>query len=415
MRKPCRQAEKIVNVEAKHSIASAARLDRAAVDGDAATVRPLNWIARIQPVPLDALGTWHVIERAVVDSIKDKNTFSETFKSLAVANGFALLKLFQQSHTFDWLLCEIGKMNATTMISELIVSPERAARRVGLALFDKVGSRQIAKRPLKKASDEIIQIVFYELQCLVLEPKATAMLMWSIKPRFEQMGNEMLGEYVDLLEIQVRNYPGNASGIELYERRVQSQSTKVGDNVRLKFERWNLTTIVERVESSLLSPALLPQKFFSQFSYICSQVAGFDHGSDEWENQVIPNWRSFLDGLFAGDADERSVRLLPVALIILKDSADKRETAETGWIDLIEWGMLAIWEVARKAETKGIRNLVALTWIDFYVKELERYYHTTTLSIYVSRKALIVVAVRCWSALRYPESLHIGTSQGLDC
>lgn len=181
---------------------------------------------------------------------------------------------------------------------------------------------------------------------------------------------------VEVVEVILAyNKDENASGIELYERRIQSQGTKVGDNVRLKFERWNLTTIVERVESRLLSPALLPQKFFSQFSYICSQVADFDHGSDEWKNQVIPNWRSFLDGLFAGNADERSVRLLPVALIILKDSADKRETAETGWIDLIEWGMLAIWEVARKTETKGIRNLVAHTWIDFYVKELERYYH----------------------------------------
>lgn len=203
------QAEKIVDAEAKHSIAAAARLDRATVDGDAATVRPLNWIVKVQPVPLDALGTWHLIECALVDSIKDKYTFSETFKSLATANGSALLKLFQQPCTFDRLLREIEKMNATTMISELIVYPERAARRVGLALFDRVGSRQIAKRPLKKASDEIIQMVFYELQCLVLEPKAAARLMWSIKPRFEQMGNEMLEEYVDLLEMQVRNYPGS--------------------------------------------------------------------------------------------------------------------------------------------------------------------------------------------------------------
>ncbi len=164
------------------------------------------------------------------------------------------------------------------------------------------------------------------------------------------------------------------TGVRLFERFAMAMPSKIGDTAYLSISRWNLTTFVEKVQESLLSPALLPQKFFSQFSYIRSQVSDFEHGSDEWENQVIPNWRNFLGTLLPKNADERSVRLVPVSLIILKQACEHRETGETAWIDLMEWGMLAAWHVASVSTNEDVKAIIANLWIDFYVKEIERYY-----------------------------------------
>jgi hypothetical protein len=171
------------------------------------------------------------------------------------------------------------------------------------------------------------------------------------------------------------NKDEDRAGIELFDRRVSAQGTKLGDSVELRFDRWNLTTIVEKTCASLLSPSLLPQKFFSHFSYICAQVQDFVHGSDEWTFQLIPNWRRFLDALLSEKADERCVRLLPVALIILQEYGKGRATAETGWIDLIEWGMLGAWKVLQNSDNAAVRRAVAEMWVDFYLSELHRYYH----------------------------------------
>lgn len=179
------------------------------------------------------------------------------------------------------------------------------------------------------------------------------------------------------------NKDEEAAGVELFERRAKAQGTKVGDHATLQFDRWNLTRIVEEVHSCLLTPALLPQKYFSQFSYVCSQFADFPHGSDEWQRQLIPNWRNFLYGLLAENPDERCLRLLPVAVIILREHGRGNPTVETGWIDLVEWGMLAAWNVARVSKKNPMKNAVTQMWTDFYLTELHRFYreHSAKLAI----------------------------------
>ena len=184
------------------------------------------------------------------------------------------------------------------------------------------------------------------------------------------------------------NKDEDRTGVVLYDRLVAGLGTKVGDEVELCFDRWNLTGIVERVKETLLTPNLLPQKFFSHFSYICSQFNEFEHGSDEWENQLVPNWRRFLDQLFSENADERCVRLLPVALLLLKEHGSDSDirSKETGWIDLIEWGMLAAWQVLQTSgQKRKIEPAVAEIWLDFYVEELQRFYRANIQTLSLSR------------------------------
>ncbi len=193
-------------------------------------------------------------------------------------------------------------------------------------------------------------------------------------------------EFKNIREVRIvlaYNKDEDQTGIQLYTNLTNSLGTKIADNVKLSFERWNLTVLTEKVRTSLLTPSLLPQQFFSLFGYICSQFGDFKHGSDEWAKQLVPNWRHFIDDLLKDNADERSIRLLPVTLIILREHGKNNPSAETGWIDLAEWAMLAVWQVHETTEISFVKQAVYQMWIDFYIVELDRFYqqHSSELAV----------------------------------
>ena len=194
-------------------------------------------------------------------------------------------------------------------------------------------------------------------------------------PEFREVNNVQI--------ILAYNKDEDEDGIKLFLNRTRNLPKQLANNAQLSFERWNLTILVEKVRAKLLTPSLLPQKFFSHFGYICSQFGDFRHGSDEWTKQLVPNWRRFLDDLLKDNADERSIRLLPVALIILREHGKNNPSAETGWIDLAEWAMLAVWQVHETTEKSSVKQAVFQMWIEFYIVELDRFYqqHASELAV----------------------------------
>jgi hypothetical protein len=197
------------------------------------------------------------------------------------------------------------------------------------------------------------------------------------------LSSEEMREVTEVCVVLAYNKDEDQAGIELYDRLTASLGTKVGDNASLRFERWNLTHIVAQVSDHLLSASLLPQSFFSQFSYLCAQFGDFQHGSEEWTRQLIPSWRRFLDDLLKGDPDERAVRLLPVALIILREHGTSNPTAGTGWIDLMEWAVLASWQVHRTTDKQSVRQAIQQMWVNLYLIELEKYYRAQAANLAV--------------------------------
>lgn len=169
------------------------------------------------------------------------------------------------------------------------------------------------------------------------------------------------------------NKDEDAAGSKMFDDLVGTFPTTLRGTIELKFERWNLTELVERVKGSLLTPSLLPQKYFSLFTYVCAQCSDFRHGSDEWENNVVRTWRHFLTEVLKDKADERSIRLVPVALMILKEYGKNNQTFETGWIDLAEWAMLAVWN-ATQGCSRRVQQIGFEMWTGFYVQELDRFY-----------------------------------------
>lgn len=181
----------------------------------------------------------------------------------------------------------------------------------------------------------------------------------------------------ELEEVQIilaYNQDEDQAGIKHYELLTNSLGKKIQDKISLSFERWNLTTITENVKSKLLSSSLLPQEFFTRFNYLCAQFTDFIHGSDEWVKQFIPSWRLFLDKLLKENPDERSVRLIPVMLIILREKGSSNPSHETGWLDLVEWAMLALWDIHKTTQRLEVKAAISDAWCHLYISELRQFY-----------------------------------------
>ncbi|MDE0085443.1 MAG: hypothetical protein OXU23_07005 [Candidatus Poribacteria bacterium] len=187
----------------------------------------------------------------------------------------------------------------------------------------------------------------------------------------KQPGLESVGKVSIVLAY---NKDEDRTGIQLFEQTTQFFGEAQGDGVKLTFERWNLTRLVEEVKSNLLTPELMPQHLSSALQYICLQVGDFDFGSAEWENQLVPQWRYFLNKALEPPIDERKLRLVPVALMIIHEYRKKTPNSYPGWIDLIEWAMLALWDTCRDLKAKELKDIVANIWLNFYVEELTRYF-----------------------------------------
>jgi hypothetical protein len=191
-------------------------------------------------------------------------------------------------------------------------------------------------------------------------------------PNLSGAGLEKVREVVVIVAY---NKDEDARGVESYENTIRTLGTKIGENVSLRFERWNLTEITERVGKHLLTPSLLPQTFYGEFTYICAQFADFTHGSDEWVNQLVPNWRRFLGSLLRSPLDKRVIRLLPVTLVILRGHA-RNSSASTGWLDIVEWATLKAWSTSLISGDDDVAEVAALMWSELYMAELERFYES---------------------------------------
>jgi len=186
---------------------------------------------------------------------------------------------------------------------------------------------------------------------------------------------EGLAEVKHVVVILAYNKDEHSNGVEAYKRFVHNRPSTIGNNVTLRYERWNLSDLVSKTLEHLLSPALVPQPFFGQLSYLCAQAADFPHGSDSWEQQLVPSWKRFLQDVIGKGAGERGISLIPVALIILRQHADRNRSVQTGIIDLIEWAAIALWRIAAESTSDRIKELVTEFWIRFYVQELDRFYN----------------------------------------
>ena len=197
-----------------------------------------------------------------------------------------------------------------------------------------------------------------------------------------KMNQEGLEKVQKVIIITAYNKEEDRNGIELYENLINEFPDQFGSKAQYKrvFRRWNINRIVEEVKNSLLTPELLPNQLISQFRYICSQIKDFDYCSKEWLYQLEPNWKNFVEIVLGNDINENKINLLALSIYILKDSWKSEEKSHAGWIDLLEWAMLALWRryynLSDTKQDKIIKNQIFNVWIKIYLIELEMYFVT---------------------------------------
>lgn len=177
------------------------------------------------------------------------------------------------------------------------------------------------------------------------------------------------------------NKDDDSAGIESYNRLVSSAPKTLREGVRLEFERWNLSTIVDKVSNYIFSPALLPQNFYGQLTYICNQAAEFRHGSDQWVHQLIPAWTRLVDDII-GSKNPSATELIPVVIMIIRQEATQNVSIETGIIDLTEIAALKLWRYSINSAWERSRESIIRFWYKFYILNLIRFYinHISALS-----------------------------------
>ncbi len=180
--------------------------------------------------------------------------------------------------------------------------------------------------------------------------------------------------------ITAYNKGDDSTGIQSYENLINTFPGQFGtDNqYKMKFKRWNLTAIAEEVGSHLVTPELLPNQLTSQFRYICSQIKDFEYCSKEWLSQLEPNWKNFVEEILGNEINENKINLLALSIYILKDSWKSEEKSHAGWIDLVEWAMLALWrhfyKMSDDKKNEQIKAQIISVWANVYFAELKMYF-----------------------------------------
>lgn len=172
------------------------------------------------------------------------------------------------------------------------------------------------------------------------------------------------------------NKDDQQNGIEAYNRLVSNAPATLRNGVTLGFLRWNLSDLVEQTVGNALSPALLPERFFGQLTYISAQTADFMHGSDAWSLQLVPNWIRFVEDVISETVANSAPAVIRIALIIVRHQASANKSIETGWIDLIEWAALALWRMSTQKNDATTSASVQEFWSEVYIAELERFYRS---------------------------------------
>jgi hypothetical protein len=280
-----------------------------------------------------------------------------------------------------------GKKGTTFGFDQIILQLAQAEKWFPLRLAFHRGGRSGDPKPKKEAEHGVdLKFLNSEAQTLivfVLKAEPLTYRQWEESNFHSDLSRaseqdltspELLG-VTEVRIILAYNKGEEEEGIEEFDRFVKSRGPLIGGGAKLIFERWNLEHLTARVQEKLLnSPAILPERFFHSFSYLCWQVADFSHGSPQWRDVLIPDWKEFLKFVLTPPINERNVRLVSIALLVLRSHGKNEPAFESGWIELLEFAMIELWLVSRSTKNEEVLRVIMDIWISFYLSSLESYY-----------------------------------------
>lgn len=209
----------------------------------------------------------------------------------------------------------------------------------------------------------------------------------AVNPNLENkgIGKEEIKKYKIIL---VYNKSDDKGGIEQFDNFVKTSSKTIYDGkIRVLFERWNIDKFSSEVADNILIPEILPNNLSVLLSYITYLFNNVDYGTTAWDNQLLPNFKNFVDITFKKGVDERKIYLIPFALIIIRGDKDS-PNSKVAWIELIEWAVLKLWDITLNSDD-NIKKIVYDIWYNFYIEELKLYFEVNK-SVLCSKNGIIV-------------------------
>ncbi len=173
------------------------------------------------------------------------------------------------------------------------------------------------------------------------------------------------------------NKDEDATGVALFNGLVKALPASRGE-IEMRYERWNLTRVVDEVSQNLFSLELFPQKHYGQISYITSLFRETKFKAQGWDVSLVPAWKQFLDELFTGDKpDVRKVLMVPLVLSIILEKRVSDPTPCPGYIELTEIAALRIFDLLLKEgkkPSKKLKEAIDQFWGESYCSMLHQFY-----------------------------------------
>lgn len=160
----------------------------------------------IFPLPVSDTSTWSIVEPYLVRLIElDLDCFCSLLMRIIESDAENVFAAFRDSERLDWLTREMAKRNVSPLVSQIIFSATRSARRLGLYLFDELEIESISGDVLKTADAATIMIAFYESQCVLISGESLSKLFVSLIRTIDLMEADFQSDFYAEVFLQCQN------------------------------------------------------------------------------------------------------------------------------------------------------------------------------------------------------------------
>jgi hypothetical protein len=169
-------------------------------------------IIKIQPIPLNNIGTWNELEYYLVDRLhQDNNAFADFIRLFVESNPDGLLEQFESKYSY--IQSEMGNANISWFIADLMFSGSNVQRRLGNVLFQKIKFSSLPEEnrdKLESLNESRLSLGFWEFvrRPYVLGGDVSKFLLM-LEPRFRNVSQELQEDFKHEMLMQAINYPGD--------------------------------------------------------------------------------------------------------------------------------------------------------------------------------------------------------------
>jgi len=186
-----------------HRLSYRGRKTKAAVD--ISTMNDL--IVAAQPIPIENEGTWSELEYYLVDRLNDgQESLLAILERLADINMQGL-SVQIAGGKFQYLISEMNKTSVEQVITPLLVSKNRAKRKLSIDFVYKLDKVFLSEQVLANIDEIQLKMILLEFIRAPLWEEKAAELYLMLEPYFNQANQELQKLFNEEMSLQAINYP----------------------------------------------------------------------------------------------------------------------------------------------------------------------------------------------------------------